>query len=440
MQNFKKDFIFTSEYVSSGHPDKIADQISDLVLDHILKKFPKTKTAVETMIINQKVFIAGEVSYNLQDSDINEIKNIIKYFLLNDRFLAKYFKNNEPEVQIFLNLQSPDINFLVDNSYNQESKKDDIGAGDQGMMFGYASNENNEFMPSPIYFAKKILDSIFKPEIVFDKNQLKRNDGFYSLINESDEISSKINSLGPDAKSQVCVEYKDFKPFLIKKILISIQHPYQINYKEIKSILLNRIKSVIPNELISSDTDLLINPAGNFMNGGPFADTGLTGRKIIVDTYGGFISHGGGAFSGKDPTKLDRSGAYMARYIAKNLVASKICERCLVSISYTIGISEPFSFSIDTCGTINSSISHYIKDSDIEREMQKIIDLRPSKIIEKFDMWNINFLSLSQNGHFGSNEQLFEKIDLVEKLNLIFFQNQLNFNHDKIIEEENLNG
>jgi S-adenosylmethionine synthetase len=443
---YKKDFIFTSEYVSNGHPDKIADQISDFVLDFVLKKFKpeKLKIAIETMIINHIVKIAGEISKKLSPEDLEEIRYAVFCFLKYDKFLGKYFLENDPEIELIINIQSPDINFLVDNSYTIEdskNKNNDIGAGDQGMMFGFACSDTKDLMPATIYFAKKILDAIFKPEDVFSKEFLNLEDKL---------ISEKIKTLGPDAKSQVSVEYRDSKPFMIRKILISIQHPENILFSELKQILFTRIISSLPANLICLDkanndiiydedinfekesklynfdniknkdniftTEILINPAGSFILGGPNADTGVTGRKIIVDTYGGFAPHGGGAFSGKDPTKLDRSGAYITRYIAKNLVASSVCKKCLVSVSYVIGLKDPFSFSVNTFGTIDKNLG--ICDKDLEIIIQKLISLRPSYIIEKFDLWNINFLELCQKGHFGNDIFAFEKTDLKDELHM----------------------
>lgn len=404
---YKKDFIFTSEYVSRGHPDKIADQISDFVLDFLLVKFKpeKVKIAIETLIINNIIKIAGEVSRALSKDELNELRISISNFLKNDRLLGRYFVLKEPDIEIILNLQSSDINSLVDNSYinNDGDFKDDIGAGDQGMMFGFACNDTENFMPAPIFFAKLVIDSVLN------------NDDYK-------EEGGLISKLGPDAKSQVTVEYKNGKPFKIQKILLSIGHPEEIKFNEVYDIVIESILKKIPVELIDQNTQVMVNPAGKFVINGPFSDTGVTGRKIIVDTYGGFAPHGGGAFSGKDPTKVDRSGAYMTRYIAKNLVASGICEKCLVCVSYAIGMSEAFSFSVETFGTLNCDLVNIgFSDEIVTKYVKNIFDLRPQKIIEKFDLWNLKFLELSMNGHFGSKNLPFEKLDSMYEIKNKFF-------------------
>lgn len=383
-----KNYTFTSECVSRGHPDKIADQISDKILDLCLKKFNQPKVAIETLVINDQIIIAGEISQNIEQDTEQFLKQQIIEWIKNDPILSQTYRNCEPKIQMILNKQSPDINALVDNSY-QDNKKE-LGAGDQGMMYGYASNDTESLMPAAIFYARKIINHV---------------------INSNYCLNEKL--IGPDMKTQISVYYENNQLQYIEKILISTQHDQTINQEKLQQIILPLILEAIPSYLINLQTEILINPAGKFTIGGPQADTGVTGRKIIVDTYGGAAPHGGGAFSGKDPTKVDRSASYMARYIAKNIVAAGVSDKCLVQIAYTIGITKPFSFWIDTFGTNKINIS----DQEITKMITQIIDITPSGIINKLNLWNINYCSLAQNGHFGTNCNLpWEQTDLANKI------------------------
>ncbi len=381
------NLIVTSECVSFGHPDKIADQISDLILDYYIRCYGKPKVAVEILIARYTIVVAGEVS---GDVDKEAISDLIKNWLVESNSVPYMSKNiDKVEIVFLLDKQSSEIANLVDL---QDEK---IGAGDQGIMYGYANNDTESFMPAPIFYARKILDKIFE-------------DVRSSLI---------THNLGPDAKSQIAVVYKDGRPDYIKKILISIQHEENLNYKDIKAAVLPSILSAIPSDLINDQTEIMVNPAGSFVVGGPYADTGLTGRKIIVDTYGGhFVSHGGGAFSGKDPTKVDRSGAYMTRYIAKNIVAAGIAKEAKVQIAYTIGMTTPFSFSIDT------NKSGMIDDAKLAEIISVILDLSPHGIINYLDLWRPIYHETAKNGHFGNENFSWEKLNLADRLKKIIFQ------------------
>ena len=367
--------LFTSEDVSFGHPDKIADQISDLLLDYFIRNYEQPKVAIETMIARNKIVIGGEVSVDFKKEDIiTEIQN----FLLGFRSVPYLSDNIENlEVIFLLDKQSTEINNLV---VHEDST---VGAGDQGIMYGYANNDTEDYMPAPIHYSKQILLKVLQD----------------------------FPHLGPDAKSQVAIRYDDSRnPKKIEKILLSIQHPTTICHKDLRSMVLNSIIKACDPLLIFADTEIIVNPAGPFVNGGPFADTGLTGRKIIVDTYGAFAPHGGGAFSGKDPTKVDRSASYMARYLAKNIVASGIASEAIVQIAYTIGIEQPFSFSIDTRGT------GIISDEEIEKTILNLVDLSPKAIIQHLNLWRPLYFETSFKGHFGVSHYSWEILSLVDKL------------------------
>ena len=398
MNSITQKITQVSECVSFGHPDKIADQISDLILDYYISLYEKPKVAVEVLIARYTVVIAGEVN---NDIDKIKISKLIKDWLT-DSNSAPYLSRDIDKVEIIflLDRQSKEIERLV----NIDDKK--IGAGDQGIMYGYATNETEDFMPAPIFYARKILNKIFE-----------------DLKNCS--IKEK---LGPDAKSQIAIQYDEKGyPTHIKKILISMQHEEKLNYKDIKNILLPSIISVIPNHLLNEHTEIMVNPAGSFIMGGPYADTGLTGRKIIVDTYGGLAPHGGGAFSGKDPTKVDRSAAYMARYIAKNIVAAEIAKKATVQIAYTIGIMAPFSFSINTHG------SGIISDEDLSLIIRSIIDLSPYGIIEYLQLWQPIYYKTAKNGHFGDKHFTWEKLSLAGKLKNLISKHNMTFSENETI-------
>ena len=373
---YKKDFIFTSEYVGCGHPDKIADQISDLMLDICLKHFDaRAKVAIETLVINNRIIIAGEINRIFNDQERKFIESEVLKAIKNTASLKRTYDGVKPVIDLILNKQSSNIEALVDPSKSLSasgpsgfiSENIDLGAGDQGIMYGYACNDTNVLMPAPIYYAKAIIDHII----------------------------SKHSNLGMDCKSQVSIEYKNDRPFRIVKILLSIQHPESIPHQSLRGILLSDILSVFPDNLIDDKTIVLVNPAGAFNTGGPSSDTGVTGRKIIVDTYGGFCPHGGGAFSGKDPTKVDRSASYMARWIAKSIVSCGLASKCQVQLAYVIGMSQPFSFSINTFGT------GALSDTELEAIVLEQFDLSPSEIIRKLNLWNVNYFDLASNGHFG---------------------------------------
>ena len=315
----KKNFFFTSESVSEGHPDKVCDRISDMVVDHYLSQDPYSRVACETLTTTNKVILAGEVRGPELNKDalIAKVRECIKDI----GYDQEGFSWKNANIECFLHSQSADIAMGVDSKGN----KDD-GAGDQGIMFGYSCDETKELMPAPIQFSHKIL-----------------------RLMAQDRKSGVLKNIEPDSKSQVTIEYKDNKPFKVKSIVISSQHSPDVEQHQVKELVRPYIKRSIPEKLLEGfdDNEFYVNPTGNFVIGGPDGDCGLTGRKIMVDTYGGAAPHGGGAFSGKDPTKVDRSAAYAARYIAKNVVASKIADKCLIQLAYAIGVSKPLSIYVD---------------------------------------------------------------------------------------------
>ena len=357
-------FSFTSESVSEGHPDKVADQISDAILDLYLAHDPFSKVAVETMITHQNVIVAGEIksTAELMGKIPDTVKSVIKDIGYIDKSLG--FDYKDFQFQNLIHKQSKNINYSVEKG----------GAGDQGLMFGYACRETPEFMPMPIMLAHKL---------VHQQSSVRKN--------------RILPWLGPDAKSQVTVEYVDGNPNSVKKIVLSSQHDPSITNHEIKKAITDYIITpVIPSHMINSDTQILINPSGRFEIGGPQADTGVTGRKIIVDTYGGSCPHGGGAFSGKDATKVDRSGAYMARFLAKNVVSKNIADRCTIQLSYAIGKANPVSLMVDFHGT------GYKKEKEIEQSILENIDLTPSGIIDSLNLRTTNYKNTAAYGHFGN--------------------------------------
>jgi S-adenosylmethionine synthetase len=360
------NYIFTSESVSEGHPDKMADQISDALVDAGLKNGDQTtRVAIETLVTTNMVTVAGEVkNFNVS---ADEIEQIIRDTVRKIGYVQYGFHWETLKIHNFIHSQSGDISLGTD----------DFGAGDQGIMFGYACNDNDSYLPAPIYYSHEILKRLKK---------VKAAESFDSI-------------LGPDAKAQVSVEYKDGKVSRIDQVVISTQHVAG-RYNDACTLAKNVGEAVLTG-LIDEDTMWHINPTGNFVIGGPDGDTGLTGRKIIVDTYGGFAPHGGGAFSGKDPTKVDRSAAYMARWLAKNVVASGMATWCQIQLSYAIGVKEPTSIYIDSDGN-NSAIEGFIRGT---------IDLTPKGIIDRFDLFN--FTDYSTNcvyGHFGNKDVPWEKI------------------------------
>ncbi len=374
-----QDFIFSSESVTEGHPDKVADQISDAVLDSIIKEDPECRVACETLITRNRVILSAEIKSTFSP----DFKKIVKDTLLSIGYddESKGFNANNCSIDLYIEEQSPDISMGVD-----QKDSDIIGAGDQGLMFGYATKENDSLMPYPILLAHKLTRNLSK----------KRKSG-------------ELNFLRPDGKSQVSIQYKDNKPSFVETVLISTQHSEDVDDYTLKeSIIEEVIKKVIPKHLISKDTKFLINPTGRFVVGGPQGDTGLTGRKIIVDTYGGWGRHGGGAFSGKDPTKVDRSACYMARYIAKNIVASGLLPDCEIQLAYAIGKAEPVSINLSSSINVDKKIL-----SKLTSEVFKIFDCTPKGIISSLDLLNPIYENTASYGHFGRDNEGFnwENID-----------------------------
>ena len=381
--------LFTSESVTEGHPDKICDQISDAVLDTILAQDPYARVACETCTTTGIVMVMGEVTttatYRVDDI-VREVVCDIGY----DR--AKYgFDGNTCAVLTALHGQSPDIAQGVDSALEGRAQGDkDIGAGDQGMMFGYACDETPEYMPMPIALAHRITRRL---------SQARR--------------SGELDWLRPDGKSQVTVEYEDDRPVRVDTVVVSTQHAPEVDQETItREIIEKVVKTSVPAELIDERTRFLINPTGRFTIGGPMGDSGLTGRKIIVDTYGGYARHGGGAFSGKDPTKVDRSAAYAGRYVAKNLVAAGLAKRCEIELAYAIGVARPVSLLVDTQGT------GVLPDEKLAQLVDKCFDLRPAGIIEMLDLRRPIYRQTAAFGHFGRTDidLPWERLDKAELL------------------------
>ena len=375
-----RNFLFTSESVTEGHPDKVCDQISDAFLDEYLKQDPNSRVAVETMTTTDFVAVAGEVTSkaNFDKKQQEElVRKTIREIGYDNPDLK--FDANTCQIDLRIHSQSPDISQGVTATEDKEQ-----GAGDQGLMFGYASNETEELMPLPILLAHKLTKKL-------------------SEVRKSNELSW----VRPDGKSQVSVLYENNKPKKIETIVISTQHAPNISNDEIKNSMIDKIIKPVCGELWNDKIKIHVNPTGKFEIGGPHGDAGLTGRKIIVDTYGGFGRHGGGAFSGKDPSKVDRSACYMCRYVAKNIVAAGLAERCEVQVAYAIGVAEPVSLMVNTFGTSK------IPEEDIENVVRKHFDMRPSAIIEQLDLKNPIYRKTASYGHFGRSEPEFhwEKID-----------------------------
>ncbi|ABV33352.1 MULTISPECIES: methionine adenosyltransferase [Pseudothermotoga] len=391
--------LFTSESVTEGHPDKVADQISDAILDALIEQDPDARVAVETLVTTGLAVVAGEVTTEAYV----DIQDIVRRTILDIGYTrAKYgFDGETCGVVTSIHSQSPDIALGVNKALEAKEKNDDgdefdkIGAGDQGMMFGYATNETPEFMPLPIVLAHQLamrLSKVRKEKIV--------------------------PFLRPDGKTQVTVEYSDDgKPMRIDTILISAQHDPNVTINELKEVLLEHvIKPTIPEQYWSDNIKILVNPTGRFVLGGPSADTGLTGRKIIVDTYGGWVPHGGGAFSGKDPTKVDRSAHYMARYVAKNVVAAGLADRFMIQVAYAIGKARPVSLMIDTFSTSK------VDEEKLKDVIIQLFDFRPLAIINKLNLQRPIYKKTAAYGHFGRNDPDFtwESLDAVEELKRAF--------------------
>ena len=367
MSNFK-NFLFTSESVSEGHPDKVSDRISDMVVDTYLSKDPYSRVACETLTTTNKVVLAGEVRGPQINKDvlISKVRECIKDIGYDQE---GFTWKEATKIESHLHSQSSDIAMGVDSSGNK-----DEGAGDQGIMFGYACNETDVLMPAPIHFSHKIL-----------------------RLMAEDRKSGKLKNIEPDSKSQVTFEYKNGKPSKVRSVVISSQHTANVNQKQVRELLRPYLINSIPKIFLDgfNEDEFYVNPTGNFVIGGPDGDCGLTGRKIIVDTYGGAAPHGGGAFSGKDPTKVDRSAAYAARYIAKNVVASKIAEKCLIQLAYAIGVSKPLSIYVNLFDNDSE------KNKFVEEKIKESFDLSPRGIREMLGLNKPIYEKTSAYGHFG---------------------------------------
>lgn len=371
--------LFTSESVTEGHPDKMADQISDAILDAILAKDPQARVACETFITNTNIVIGGEITTTANIDYEQVAREVIKNIGLVDESTGVSYESYN--VEILISTQSPDINQGVDLANGE------IGAGDQGIMFGYATNETDEYMPTPLHYAHLLARQLAKV----------RKDGTLSYLR-------------PDGKTQVSVEYDENKNVKrISGIVVSTQHSEDVSQEQIREdIIFHVIKPIIPCNLLDDNTDYHINPTGKFVIGGSIGDAGLTGRKIIVDTYGGSAAHGGGAFSGKDYTKVDRSAAYMARYLAKNVVASGICDRCQIQLAYVIGLTQPMSVNVNCFGT------NKVDEKLIVKAILDNFDLSPKGIIDKLDLMKPIYFKTSTYGHFGDPHFSWEQLDSVD--------------------------
>lgn len=380
-----KNFLFTSESVSEGHPDKICDQISDSLVDAYLTKDPYSRLAIETFATTNRVIIGGEI--RAPEISKSEIENIIRATVKEIGYEQKGFHWQNLEITNLIHGQSSDIAAGVDANYNE---KKDEGAGDQGIMFGYACSETETLMPASIYYAHRILHNIM------------------------DAVrSGDLKGLGPDAKSQVTLQYENGLPIRAETILVSIQHQEGFNQKQVRDLIYPYVKKSLPEGWMCKEEKFLINPTGKFVIGGPDGDAGLTGRKIIVDTYGGAAPHGGGAFSGKDPTKVDRSAAYMARYLAKNVVSAGLAKRCTIQISYAIGVSKPLSLYVNNHGT-------GVAGEEVVKLINDLVDLTPRGIRNHLSLNKPIYKRTASYGHFGRNPDSdggfsWEKTDLTEK-------------------------
>ena len=383
-----RDYVFTSESVSEGHPDKICDRISDAIVDTFLAAEPEARCGVEALVTTNRVVLAGEVRgpASITSERLIEVaRNAIRQI----GYEQENFHWRSAAIKCLIHGQSSDIAQGVDASGNK-----DEGAGDQGMMFGYACRETPEFMPAPIFYAHAVLHSLSEAR-----------------------HAGKTPLLGPDAKSQVTLQYVDGKPVRATKVVVSIQHSERIETDEVRDIVRPYVVATLPECSMCEEEHFLVNPTGRFVIGGPDGDAGVTGRKIIVDTYGGAAPHGGGAFSGKDPTKVDRSGAYAARYLAKNVVAAGLAERCTIQIAYAIGVAKPLSFYVDTAGTAD--------EQKLAAVLQELVDLSPRGIRTHLDLNKPIYTRTSAYGHFGRRPEpdggfSWERLDLVDELRRAF--------------------
>ncbi|MGE5446279.1 MAG: methionine adenosyltransferase [Ignavibacteriales bacterium] len=379
----QSDFVFTSESVTEGHPDKMADQISDAVLDAVIGQDRLGRVACETLLTTGLIVVAGEISTaaNIVISSI--VRHVVKDIGYTDASMG--FDSEDCGVLVAIGRQSSDIALGVNPSEEKEQ-----GAGDQGIMFGYAIDETPELMPAPIMYSHKLAKRL---------SEVRKN--------------GMLPFLRPDGKTQVTIRYKDQRPVSVESIVISAQHSSDVKNRTIHDGIIEKvIKPVIPEELLSSKTKIHINPTGRFVIGGPKGDTGLTGRKIIIDTYGGWGRHGGGAFSGKDPSKVDRSASYMARYVAKNIVAAGFAKRCEVQLAYVIGVAEPVSIMVDTFGT------GIVPEDKISKAVREVFELKPAGIIKTLDLLRPIYQKTAAYGHFGRDDREFmwERTDKVQKL------------------------
>ena len=379
-----KNYIFTSESVTEGHPDKVCDKVSDAILDEFLRGDPDSRVAVETLTTTGFVAVAGEVTSKANFDIEKLIRKTISEIGYDDPDLK--FDSNSCEVMVKLDSQSPDISQGVTANEDKEQ-----GAGDQGLMFGYASNETEELMPLPILLAQKLTKKL---------TELRKN--------------GQLPWVRPDGKSQVSVRYEDDKPKSLEAVVISTQHSPDISQEEITKQIIEHVIKPTCGELWNDNIKIHVNPTGKFEIGGPHGDAGLTGRKIIVDTYGGMGRHGGGAFSGKDPSKVDRSACYMCRYVAKNIVAAGLSDRCEVQVAYAIGVAKPVSLMVNTFGT------NKISEDEIESLVNKHFDMRPAEIVKQLDLKKPIYQKTAAYGHFGRNEpgftwEITDKADVLKK-------------------------